>query len=53
MKREEKTMKPTVGMTMTVRGVKCRIVRVRAFGTVDVVSLCGAYAWRVSGLPFS
>ncbi len=45
-------MRPEIGMLMTVRGVKCRIVKVRKFGTVDVVSLCGAYTWRVSGLPF-
>lgn len=46
-------MKPEVGMLMMVRGVQCRIVKVRPFGTVDVVSLCGAFSWRVSGLAFA
>ncbi len=44
---------PKVGMLVTVRGVKCRIFKVRPFGTIDVESLCGKYAWRVSGLNFS
>jgi hypothetical protein len=44
--------KPEVGQTMMVRGVMCRITKVRVFGTVDVVSLCGGFAWRVSGLAF-
>lgn len=44
--------KPIAGQTMKVRGLFCRIVKVRPLGTVDVVSLCGNYAFRVSGLMF-
>lgn len=44
--------RPHVGMLMTVRGIRCRIFKVRPLGTVDVLSLCGRYAWRVSGLGF-
>lgn len=44
--------KPKVGQLVTVRGVECRIVRVRAAGTLDVVSLDGSRAWRLSGLRF-
>jgi hypothetical protein len=44
--------RPTIGQQMTVRGITCRIVKVYTFGTVDVVSLCGRYAWRVTGLAF-
>ena len=46
-------MKPLTGMTMEVRGIKCVVVRVLACGTVDVVSVCGMYSWRVSGLMFT
>lgn len=46
------TNKPRAGMLMTVRGHKCRIVKIHKFGTVDVHSLCGQFAWRVTGLPF-
>lgn len=42
--------KPKVGDHVNVRGVPCEIFKVRAFGTVDVVSLDGKRAWRVSGL---
>lgn len=45
-------MMPVVGQLVVVRGVQCRIVKVRPMGTIDVVSLCGQYAWRVSGLAF-
>lgn len=45
-------MKPQVGQLTTVRGVRCRIVAVLAAGTIDVVSLCGRFSWRVSGLGF-
>ena len=44
---------PRVGMLVTVRGVRCRIFRIHPFGTLDCVSLCGNYAWRVSGLDFA
>jgi hypothetical protein len=43
---------PQVGMTMTVRGILCRIVRLLPHGTVEVVSLDGERAFRVSGLSF-
>jgi hypothetical protein len=43
--------KPYVGQIVTVRGTPCRIFKVHAFGTIDVESLCGEYAWRLSGLP--
>lgn len=43
---------PKVGQLMTVRNVRCRIVKIRPLGTLDLVSLCGNYAYRVSGLPF-
>lgn len=44
---------PRIGQWMTVYGLRCRIVRVHALGTVDVVSECGNYAYRVSGLPLT
>lgn len=37
---------------MTVRGIKCRITKVLPLGTLEVESLCGNYAYRVSGLNF-
>lgn len=43
---------PKPGMTMTVRGIVCRIVKVLPAGTVEVVSLDGRQAFRVSGLSF-
>lgn len=43
---------PKIGMIMTVRGIKCRIFAIHAMGTLDVVSLCGNYAFRVTGLLF-
>jgi hypothetical protein len=43
---------PQIGMIVTVYGRKCRIFAVRSFGTVDVVTLEGDKAWRVSGLSF-
>lgn len=46
------TERPAIGQPITVRGIACRITKVRPFGTVDVLSLCGNYAYRVSGLPF-
>jgi hypothetical protein len=42
--------KPKVGQRMTVRGVECRITKIQSYGTVDVVSLDGKNAWRVTGL---
>ena len=43
---------PQVGQIVTVHGKDCRIVKVRPFGTIDVVSLDGSKAWRLSGLAF-
>lgn len=44
--------KPTKGDTMNVYGRPCRVTKVWPFGTVDVVTLDGKKAWRVTGLPF-
>lgn len=41
---------PVIGQTMTVRGVKCKIKKIWPLGTLDVVSLDGNNAWRVTGL---
>jgi hypothetical protein len=43
---------PQIGQQITVRGITCKIVKIRPMGTLDVVSLCGSYAFRVSGLTF-
>jgi hypothetical protein len=43
---------PKIGQLVTVRGVKCRIFKIREFGTIDVESICGNYAFRLSGLNF-
>jgi len=42
--------KPKIGQLLEVRGIKCRIFEIRPLGTIDVVSLCGNYAFRLSGL---
>ena len=47
------TKRPEIGQLYKVYGVLCRIVKVRAFGTLDVVTLDGTKAYRVSGLPFN
>lgn len=44
--------RPTVGQVVMVYGVRCRIVRVRPFGTIDVVEVGGNRAWRLTGLDF-
>lgn len=42
---------PQVGQVCNVRGVPCRVIAIRDFGTVDVVAVDGSdRAWRVSGL---
>ena len=46
------TNKPEVGQQITVRGIVCEIVKVYAFGTIDVVALDGGAAFRVTGLSF-
>jgi len=43
---------PSVGQVITIRGTLCRIVKIRPFGTLDVVSVNGNVAFRVSGLNF-
>lgn len=43
---------PVVGQLVEVHGVKCRITRIRKFGTIDVLTLDGTRAWRVTGLNF-
>lgn len=45
-------MKLKIGQTMSVRGIVCRIFKIRQCGTVDVVSICGQFAFRVTGLAF-
>lgn len=45
-------MRPNIGDLMKVYGKDCRITKVHKFGTLDVVSLCGRYAYRVTGLNF-
>lgn len=45
-------MKPKVGQIIKVYGQDCRIIKIRYFGTVDVVTLDGLRAYRVSGLAF-
>ncbi len=44
--------KPQVGQIIKVHGQDCRIFKIRPFGTVDVVTLDGKRAYRVSGLAF-
>lgn len=43
---------PSVGQTYNVYGQTCRIVKVYDFGTMDVETLDGSRAYRVTGLPF-
>jgi hypothetical protein len=43
---------PKLGQIVMVYGVKCSIVRIRPFGTIDVVEVDGERAWRLSGLNF-
>jgi len=42
---------PRLGQTITVRGVRCTILKLRPFGTLDVVTPEGR-AFRVTGLPY-
>jgi hypothetical protein len=42
-----------VGSEITVRGHLCRVFKVHPFGTIDVESLCGRFAWRVTGLALA
>lgn len=44
--------KPQIGQIIKVYGQDCRIVKVRPFGTIDVVTLDGAKAYRLSELSF-
>jgi hypothetical protein len=45
------TPAPQLGNLVTIRGVACRIIAIRPFGTIDVEALDGSgRAWRVSGL---
>lgn len=44
--------RPQIGMVMMVRNQKCRIVKIHKFGTVDVETIDGTRAYRVTGLPF-
>lgn len=44
--------KPQVGQVIQVYGQPCRIFKVHPLGTVDVVTLDGSRAYRVTGLSF-
>jgi hypothetical protein len=44
--------KPQVGMLVKVYGFQCRIFKIHPFGTIDVVTLDGSRAYRLSGLAF-
>ncbi len=46
------TERPVKGQIMKVRGKDYKITRVWPFGTVDVISLCGNFSNRVTGLNF-
>jgi cellobiose-specific phosphotransferase system component IIB len=39
-----------VGSIIMVHNVRCRVIKMRDFGTVDVEEIDGPRAWRVSGL---
>ena len=41
-------MKPKVGDAMCAHGIPCTITRVYPFGTCDVLSTCGRFAWRIT-----
>lgn len=43
---------PKVGDVVIVRGVRCRVFKIRDFGTFDVEEIDGPHAWRISGGPF-
>jgi len=49
---KNQTSRPTAGQLITIYGHKCRIVTVHPFGTLDVETLDGSRAWRVTGLAF-
>lgn len=44
---------PRIGQACVVRGKECRIIAIRALGTVDVEALDGSGCWRVSGLSWT
>lgn len=41
---------PRVGQFTTVRGMRCEIIAVHPFGTIDVHVVGTEIYWRVSGL---
>jgi hypothetical protein len=47
-----KNNRPKIGQTIRVYGQVCRIIKVRAAGTIDVETLDGSRAYRVTGLAF-
>ena len=49
--RKATSKKPRVGQVVSVRGKRCRIFKVHPAGTIDVESLDGKSAFRISGLP--
>ena len=46
-------MKPKIGDIVKVYNQQCRIIKIHAFGTIDVVTLDGKRAYRISGLSFN
>lgn len=46
-------MNPKIGQWVEVRGVMCVITAVLPCGTIEVLSLDGKHAWRLSGLPIA
>lgn len=52
MKTNMNSKTPKIGMIVKVRGMDCKIFKIHPLGTIDVVSLDGEKAFRLSGLPF-
>ena len=47
-----KQRQPKIGDLVEMRGHVCRIVAIRASGTIDIESTDSHHAWRISGLAF-
>lgn len=43
---------PKIGQIVTVYGHACRVFKIHAAGTIDVVRVDGSRAYRLSGLSF-
>lgn len=44
--------KPKIGQLVKFRGEQYRILRILKFGTIDILSLDGNNAFRISGLKY-